>query len=94
MIVKLTATATNPVDFGAVVMVAAGYYGLCVAASMIGATGKLVSMQYDLSKKEKADLHVKGRIRDTFERVVGKSSELKGEAVKAVTGCATKLLSH
>ena len=92
-IVKLTATVTNPVDIGAVILVAAGYYGICVAANMVGATGKIVYLSYDHSKKDKPSLSRKERCGDLFRRIVGRSSEFKGEAIKTLAGCASKIVT-
>ncbi|MFC3071596.1 hypothetical protein [Shinella pollutisoli] len=90
-VLSLRGTVTNPLDVSAVVTVAAGYYGICVASGMLGAVGKAAFQSYEAAKKEMPEASRTDKARRVWKGTLEKKSELKAEAAKSLTGCVTKI---
>ncbi len=89
-VVSLRATVNNPLDVSGMLLFAGGVYGVCVAGGLIGAVGKTAFQSYEASKKDSPKASRSEKAKMVWEGVVARKTDLKGEAVKSLTGCMTK----
>ena len=86
--VSFKGTISNPIDFGAIIVSAATFYGICVAVRYAGSTAKIIWKTYQESKANNPDAGISDRSIDVVQSLPEKSEEFKAEAVSVLTGCA------
>lgn len=87
--VSFKGTISNPIEFGAITMTVATYFGICVATRYGGSVAKIIWKSY----KELKAKNPKAQIRDLSIAVVQslpeKKEDFKAEAVGVLISCAS-----
>lgn len=84
---------SNPMILTTAILVAAGKYGGCVAATMTGSTVALIYGLYEESKEKKPKIKKWHRLKDVFARLKGRKAQLKTSAAGALASCAVIILT-
>lgn len=85
--VEFTGEIVNPIVIKSIIIHAATLYGACVASQMLKSFAKLGEIAKAESEKEKENLSLPERMRDTFDRFTKKTPEMKAATKKALLTC-------